>query len=390
MNLKVQIKTVVVLCVYVLLVISVTTIIRNPRYLRFRDFLDIISPRKFLYEEEGNSTSQPSPSASSSKVYKIYPSGKLFGKVNNWFFRHWKRNLYFHCEDNVRCQYTGNDTDADAVIFHARELKSSNLDYLLKRRKQQQRWVFFSWESIVNANIRLSAPWRSQFNWTATYMRDSDIIAPYYRKYVNLTFSELKKVASHPLYEKNKVLAAFAVISNCQVKVRKTFINRIKRFFKVDVFGACGRPLKKSEEAVLQLSRKYRYYLAFENSRCRDYVTEKFWFNGLMGDAIPVVFGGYDRKDYETVAPPNSFVYANDFSSVRNLTNFLKQLAANESEYAKYHEWKKKWKVDTYPMQDTLLCNLCQRLHTDKERKIADIDKFWNVSSRCLKARSLP
>ena len=30
------------------------------------------------------------------------------------------------------------------------------------------------------------------------------------------------------------------------------------------------------------LNNDYKFYLSFENSNCLDYMTEKFWYNGLM------------------------------------------------------------------------------------------------------------
>jgi hypothetical protein len=38
---------------------------------------------------------------------------------------------------------------------------------------------------------------------------------------------------------------------------------------------------------------RYYFYLAFENSLCKDYITEKF-FDAMSRDVVPVVRGGGD------------------------------------------------------------------------------------------------
>ena len=60
------------------------------------------------------------------------------------------------------------------------------------------------------------------------------------------------------------------------------------------------------------LERDYKFYLAFENSKCRDYVTEKF-YNALLFSVGPVVFGG---ADYDAIgAPKNSYIDVRIFAS---------------------------------------------------------------------------
>jgi len=58
--------------------------------------------------------------------------------------------------------------------------------------------------------------------------------------------------------------------------------------------------------------RDYKFYLAFENSICPDYVTEKL-FNTLLFTTVPIVYGG---ADYEAIgAPPNSYIDVRNFTS---------------------------------------------------------------------------
>ena len=44
----------------------------------------------------------------------------------------------------------------------------------------------------------------------------------------------------------------------------------------------------------LIMSEKYKFYLGFENSVCRDYITEKFWTILVKTTTVPIVFGGTD------------------------------------------------------------------------------------------------
>ncbi len=41
----------------------------------------------------------------------------------------------------------------------------------------------------------------------------------------------------------------------------------------------------------MKLLQDYKFYLAFENTYCRDYISEKFW-NALKQDIVPIVMGG--------------------------------------------------------------------------------------------------
>ena len=59
-----------------------------------------------------------------------------------------------------------------------------------------------------------------------------------------------------------------------------------------------------------------QFYLAFENSLCGDYITEKFW-KVLSYNVVPVVLNGVNMT---RVAPPHSYIDIKDFASVEGDT----------------------------------------------------------------------
>jgi hypothetical protein len=63
------------------------------------------------------------------------------------------------------------------------------------------------------------------------------------------------------------------------------YINELQKHIQIDVYGNCGtlRCDKSQGNACFRkLKKDYFFYFAFENSNCRDYVTEKLFTNGLQ------------------------------------------------------------------------------------------------------------
>ena len=62
-----------------------------------------------------------------------------------------------------------------------------------------------------------------------------------------------------------------------------------KRYVTVDVFGVCGSkrcPRAESDRCRKLLNSDYKFYLSFENSNCDNYITEKFFDNGLRSATV--------------------------------------------------------------------------------------------------------
>ena len=116
-------------------------------------------------------------------------------------------------------------------------------------------------------------------------------------------------------------------------------------------------------------TRKLKFYLAFENAyHCTDYVSEKFWRNAFGDLQVPIVFGPH-VKDVEAVAPPNSYIHAEDFNSPEELVGYIDYLDRNNTAYLEYHQWRTLYPDGKHRAVDSItgmkkdwqsLCELCR------------------------------
>lgn len=86
------------------------------------------------------------------------------------------------------------------------------------------------------------------------------------------------------------------------------------------------------------LETDYKFYLAFENSNCVDYITEKLFENALQYHVLPIVMGAR-REDYERYAPKNSYIHVEEFASPKELAKYLHKLDQDDELYNSYFEW---------------------------------------------------
>lgn len=136
------------------------------------------------------------------------------------------------------------------------------------------------------------------------------------------------------------------------------------------------------------LNKDYKFYLAFENSNCKEYITEKFFLNSLSNDILPIVMGARPA-DYAAVAPEHSYIHVDEFESPRELAEYLFVLDRNDDLYNTYFQWK-----GTGELVDTKLgCRLCALLHDteiiEKHKKwYNSLDEWWRPSGICTNGSS--
>lgn len=137
------------------------------------------------------------------------------------------------------------------------------------------------------------------------------------------------------------------------------------------------------------VEKEYFFYLGFENSLCKDYITEKF-FNAMKRNVVPVAMGGVvsegsnDYKDFYK-PPDHSFInVVKDYPNPADLAAYLRRLMANPSEYAEYFWWKEHYDITFQPKQEAF-CNVCEKLHNPSEPRSVyeDFEGWWFKDAKC-------
>jgi len=154
------------------------------------------------------------------------------------------------------------------------------LSYLPK--PPHQLWIAQHWESAVHD--RIDARLISRYiNWTVSYRRDSTL-AISYGKYARTKDANSSQQTVD--YSAGKIKQVAWLVSNCHAKNnRLEYAHELAKYIDVDIYGACGTKTCNRtgpESCHNLLVKQYRFFLAFENSNCKDYITEKLYHAALQ------------------------------------------------------------------------------------------------------------
>lgn len=121
---------------------------------------------------------------------------------------------------------------------------------------------------------------------------------------------------------------------------------------------------------------KYYFYLAFENASCRQYLTEKVFFNAYEKGAIPIIIGP-SIEDCEKLLPPNSFIHFDKFESSKVFADTIDEIASSYEKLLHYHAWRQHFAVVNehgyFGTKSYHYCRICEALnYNDGERFVYD------------------
>ncbi|KAF2905188.1 hypothetical protein ILUMI_00965, partial [Ignelater luminosus] len=292
-------------------------------------------------------------------------------------------------------------SSADLVIFDLNHIKGTNELPLKSVRNPNQIWAFLSDRSPLrtfsaSASADIS-DFDDIFNWSMTYRMNSDIPVPYgqtlllrhRQKHLEIDYEEWNK-------SKHQNILLAIVMSDCRkTSYRLNYIKELQKHLKIDIYGNCGNKRCKAyaenifpDELIdCEETIKYKFYLAFENSNCDEFITEQVWWYAYSKNAIPIVMGG-SKKYYEQLLPPHSYINTEKFARPRDLVNYIVYLNNTPSDILQYFVWKKYFKVVNehgyFHTASQHYCRACEALNYNNkdEKTIHDMEDYW-VEGKC-------
>ena len=287
----------------------------------------------------------------------------------------------------IKCTLTRTDPQhASARFFHIPNLQQAGTFGLPQRRFEAQVYLGFASETPLYYSWLSNATFMGQFDHTFGYpksrppghtnvalgpyswngmLRNPALRVPGYAAEMDFTrelLDDIKRSRSRPESLSGR-RGAFWMAANCGARngrhelVRQLIRNGYpggEAGLAVDSYGSClhtkdaphgvggGDTHAEHDLAKLVLMRAHAFDLAFENSHCDEYVTEKVW-HGLASGVIPVFFG--TDSAHSLLPDPKAAIFASDFASPWDLSLYLSALDQDPALREVHLAWRAKFEA---------------------------------------------
>ncbi|KII71050.1 Alpha-(1,3)-fucosyltransferase 9 [Thelohanellus kitauei] len=246
--------------------------------------------------------------------------------------------------------------DFDIVILYFVDHFSFMKQYKPLNITTKKIMVVFGYESpfAVRLALRLQLSIDYFTHWVFSYYKSSYFYIPYgfFKKRDSRSREQKIRV-------KKKKKGLVAVISNCNIKntVRLRYIQSLRKHVPISLYGHCFNHTIMHPEREKIISN-HKFFLAFENSHCEDYNTEKYWHAILFG-SIPIVMGYNKNLDHLI---PGSYLDVFNFTNPKHLAQHLIEVMSNSKKEMSYHQWRKSY-VANVPKFRMNGCEMLEKIY---------------------------
>ena len=267
-----------------------------------------------------------------------------------WTAFHGKHKYTKECKRGT-CLFTPSRTEFNnsltkGFLFYGTSVKWNDLPL---PRQPDHLWFLMHEESPKNNWVLAFEEGISLFNHTCTPSRYSDY--PVTTQYLpGLNYLNEPTWVDTKDKGKGDIALVNFVQSDCGTPSdRDTYVKELMKYMKVDSYGKCVHNKDLPAHLVdpiggmdakdfMMLQAKYKFTLVLENAICEDYITEKLW-RPLHVGSVPVIHGSPSVQDW--LPDKKSGILVSDFSSPKELAEFLLSLDKDDKKYEEYLKWKK-------------------------------------------------
>ncbi|EDV96420.1 GH16238 [Drosophila grimshawi] len=276
----------------------------------------------------------------------------------------------------------------DAIIFDAdRPYSLQGLNNV--RRTPNFLSVFAAKKPLSLVKNSVSTHAQSKFNFTMTYRLDSDLI--WSDSYFSMRHKSYKRV--NKFDEPNEdFMINMSVLEASKLSLKLKLKHKLAVYMMDNLVNDSTLPpqtpnylqelrqhmdfsvIHDCHERIGCIS--YNFMLIVEASYCPDYVHPQFYL-ALANYVVPVLIGG---TNISQLAPPNSYINADQFHTPKDLAAHLIWLSTQPDLYEQYFWWHSKYQIQ---LNRQPYCHLCRRLRENREVNPATEFVYWWTQYKC-------
>ena len=197
-----------------------------------------------------------------------------------------------------------------------------------------QIWVAWCMECEENYPWLKEQVVKELFDVWMTYHPDADVVLPYY----DADYAQRLLVTPEP----KRADVCMFISSPVNQSHRQEYLLELMKYLPIDSYGRWQRnrtlPDDNGYRSKLEVMKRYRFTLAFENAIGVDYVTEKF-YDPLVSGSVPVYLGAPNIDRYTPAS--SAFIDVRNYPDPKDLAEVIQDCCRDERKYARLFDWKK-------------------------------------------------